>query len=56
MLLHNDLRLNLFVLETQYHFDMVFCICLEKASYAYFDEVQTINSRSGNLGCSFKGL
>ena len=40
MLLNNDLRLNLFGLETQNHFDMVVCICLKKAIYIYFDEVQ----------------
>ena len=39
MLLNDDLRLNLFGLETQYHFDMVVCVCLEKATRAYFDEV-----------------
>ena len=46
MLLNTDLRLNLFGLETQYHLDMmVVCICLEKVSYAYFDEVQKLSIR-----------
>ena len=45
MLLNGDLRLNLFGLEIQYHFDMVVCICLEKAIYAYFDEVQILSIR-----------
>ena len=39
MLLNNDLRLNLFGLETQYHFDMLVFIWLQKAIYAYFGEV-----------------
>ena len=57
MLLNNDLKLNLFGLETQYDFYMIVYICLEKVIYAYFDGVKkTINSRSGNLGCSFKGI
>ena len=45
MLLNNDLTLNLLGLETQYNFDMVVCICLEKAIYAYFDEVQKLSDR-----------
>ena len=39
ILLNNDLRLNLFGLETQYHFDMLVFIWLQKAIYAYFGEV-----------------
>ena len=43
MLLNSDLRLNLFCLETQYHFEMVAFICQEKAIYAYFDDVQKLS-------------
>ena len=43
MLLNSDLRLNLFGLETQCHFDMVVFICQKKAIYAYFDEVQKLS-------------
>ena len=49
MLLNNDLRLNLFGLETQCHFDMVFCICPEKAIYAYFDEAQKLSIRDQEM-------
>ena len=42
MIFSYNLRLNLFGLETQYHFDMVVCICLE-AIYVYFDEVQKLS-------------
>ena len=45
MLLNIDLRFNLFGLETQCHFDMVVCICQEKAIYAYFGEVQKLSIR-----------
>ena len=55
MLLNNDLRLNLFGLETHYYFDMVVCICLEKAIYAYFN-TKYYQFESRNLGCSFKVL
>ena len=43
MLLNRDLRLNLFGAETQFHFDMVVCMCQEKAIYAYFHEVQKLS-------------
>ena len=43
MLLISDLRL------TQYHFDMVVCICQEKAIYAYFDEVQKLSIRDQEI-------
>ena len=49
MFLNSDLRLNLFGLETQYHFDMVVCICQEKAIYAYFDEVQKLSVRDQEI-------
>ena len=49
MFLNNDLRLNLFGLETQYHFHMVVCICPEKAIYAYFDEVQILSIRDQEI-------
>ena len=57
MLLISDIRLNLFGLEIQYHFDLVVYICLEK-SYLHllWWSSKTVNSSSGNLGCSFKGL
>ena len=46
---NGDLRLNLFGLEIQYHFDMVVCICLEKAIYTYFDEVQILSIRHSDV-------
>ena len=49
MLLNNDLRLNLFGLETRYHFDMVVCICLEKTISANFDEVQKLSIRDQEI-------
>ena len=49
MLLNNDLRLNLFGLETQYHFDMVVCICQDKPIYAYFDDVQKLLIRDQEI-------
>ena len=49
MLLNNDLRLNLFGLETQYHFDMVVCLCLEKVIYACFDKVQKLTIRDHEI-------
>ena len=49
MLLNSGLRLNLFGLETQYHFDMVVYICQEKAIFAYFDEVQKLSIRDQEI-------
>ena len=49
MLLNNNLRLNLFGLETQYHFYMVVCICLQRAIYAYFDEIQKLSPRDQEI-------
>ena len=49
MLLNNDLRFNLFSLESQCHFNMVVCVCLEKAIYAYFDEVQKLSIRDQEI-------
>ena len=48
-MLNSDLRLNLFGLETQYHFDIKVCISLEKAIYAYFDEVQKLSVRDQEI-------
>ena len=49
MLLNSNLRLNLFGAETQFHFDMVVCICQEKVIYAYFDEVKKISIRDQEI-------
>ena len=45
MLLNNDLKLNLFGLETQYNLDKVVIICREKLIYAYSDEVKKLSVR-----------
>ena len=49
MLLNSDLRLNLFGAESEFHFDIVVCICQEKAIYAYFDEVQKLSIRDQEI-------
>ena len=60
MLLNNDLKLNLFSLETGYRFDMVVCTCLEKSilSLMNFNELTLMNYQleSRNFGCLFEGL
>ena len=49
MLLNSDLRLILFGAETQFHFDMVVCTCLEITISAYFEEVKKLSIRDQEI-------